>query len=580
MLTDSFYLFTFAAQFLEFNIMNWLQDLLTNPNSIAHIVALYAFVIAAGVLLGKIKFFGISLGVTFVLFVGILVGHFGFTGNPAILSFVQDFGLILFVFCIGLQVGPSFFSSFKKGGIAMNMLAVGIVALNIVVALALYYALQGRVDIPMMVGVLCGAVTNTPGLGAANEALQQLHYQGPEIAMGYACAYPLGVMGIILSMIAIRYVCRVNMQKEAEDIQKEEESNPHLKPYHIVLKVQNEALSGKKMSQVQNFLARDFVCSRILQDGHVYVPNADTVLRLGDEMNIVCAEDDTEAIQAFIGPKVDGVDWEKQSKQDKPMVSRRILVTQPSINGKTLGELHFSSMYGVNVTRVNRSGMDLFAARQLTLQVGDRVMVVGPQDAIERVAGLLGNQLKRLDHPNIVTIFVGVLVGIIFGSLPIAVPGMPTPVKLGLAGGPLIISILIGRFGHKVKLVTYTTMSANLMLREVGLVLFLASVGIKAGENFVQMVVGGDGLLYVGIGFLITVIPLLVIGMVARWRHKLNYYTLMGLIAGSNTDPPALAYANQISGNDAPAVGYSTVYPLAMFLRILTAQLLVLLMAG
>ena len=560
--------------------MNWLQDLLTNPNSIAHIVALYAFVIAAGVLLGKIKLFGISLGVTFVLFVGILAGHFGFTGNPAILSFVQDFGLILFVFCIGLQVGPSFFSSFKKGGITMNMLAVGIVALNIVVALVLYYALQGRVDIPMMVGILCGAVTNTPGLGAANEALQQLHYQGPEIAMGYACAYPLGVMGIILSLIAIRYICRVNMQKEAEDIQKEEEANPHLKPYHIVLKVQNEALSGKKMSQVQNFLARDFVCSRILQDGHVYVPNADTVLRLGDEMNIVCAEDDSEAIQAFIGPKIDGVDWDKQSKQDKPMVSRRILVTQPSINGKTLGELHFSSMYGVNVTRVNRSGMDLFAARQLTLQVGDRVMVVGPQDAIERVAELLGNQLKRLDHPNIVTIFVGILVGILFGSLPIAFPGIPTPVKLGLAGGPLIISILIGRFGHKVKLVTYTTMSANLMLREVGLVLFLASVGIKAGENFVQMVVEGDGMLYVGIGFLITVIPLLIIGMVARWRHKLNYYILMGLIAGSNTAPPALAYANQISGNDAPAVGYSTVYPLTMFLRILTAQLLILFMAG
>lgn len=560
--------------------MNWLQDLLTNPNSIAHIVALYAFVIAAGVLLGKIKLFGISLGVTFVLFVGILAGHFGFTGNPAILSFVQDFGLILFVFCIGLQVGPSFFSSFKKGGITMNMLAVGIVALNIVVALVLYYALQGRVDIPMMVGILCGAVTNTPGLGAANEALQQLHYQGPEIAMGYACAYPLGVMGIILSLIAIRYICYQNMQKEAEDIQKEEEANPHLKPYHIVLKVQNEALSGKKMSQVQNFLARDFVCSRILQDGHVYVPNADTVLRLGDEMNIVCAEDDSEAIQAFIGPKIDGVDWDKQSKQDKPMVSRRILVTQPSINGKTLGELHFSSMYGVNVTRVNRSGMDLFAARQLTLQVGDRVMVVGPQDAIERVAELLGNQLKRLDHPNIVTIFVGILVGILFGSLPIAFPGIPTPVKLGLAGGPLIISILIGRFGHKVKLVTYTTMSANLMLREVGLVLFLASVGIKAGENFVQMVVEGDGMLYVGIGFLITVIPLLIIGMVARWRHKLNYYTLMGLIAGSNTDPPALAYANQISGNDAPAVGYSTVYPLTMFLRILTAQLLILFMAG
>ena len=560
--------------------MNWLQDLLTNPNSIAHIVALYAFVIAVGVLLGKIKFFGISLGVTFVLFVGILVGHFGFTGNPAILSFLQDFGLILFVFCIGLQVGPSFFSSFKKGGITMNMLVMGIVALNITVALVIYFALQGRVDIPMMVGILCGAVTNTPGLGAANEALQQLHYDGPEIAMGYACAYPLGVMGIILSMIAIRYICRVNMEKEANDILQEEEANPHLKPYNIVLKVENAALSGKKLSQVQNFLARDFVCSRILQDGHVNIPNAETVLRLGDEMNIVCAEDDSEAIQAFIGQRVDNVDWDSLGGRDTAMVSRRILVTQPSINGKTLGSLHFSSMYGVNVTRVNRSGMDLFASRQLTLQVGDRVMVVGPKDAIERVANLLGNQLKRLDHPNIVTIFVGILCGIIFGSLPIAVPGMPTPVKLGLAGGPLIIAILIGRFGYKVKLVTYTTMSANLMLREVGLVLFLASVGIKAGENFVQTVVEGDGLLYVGIGFLITILPLLIIGLIARWRHKLNYYTLIGLIAGSNTDPPALAYANQVSGNDAPAVGYSTVYPLAMFLRILSAQLLILLMAG
>lgn len=559
--------------------MNWLQDLLTNPNSIAHIVALYAFVIAAGVLLGKIKFFGISLGVTFVLFVGILAGHFGFTGNPAILSFVQDFGLILFVFCIGLQVGPSFFSSFKRGGITLNLLAVGIVFLNIAVALILYFALQGRVDIPMMVGILCGAVTNTPGLGAANEALQQLHYQGPEIAMGYACAYPLGVMGIILSMIIIRYICRVDVKQDSDEIQKEEEANPHMKPYTISLKVQNEALSGKTLSQVQNFLARDFVCTRIIQDGHMITPNANTVLRLGDRMFLVCAEDDSEAIMAFIGPKIEQ-DWDATNQQDKPMVSRRILVTQPNINGKTLGELHFSSMYGVNVTRVNRSGMDLFAARQLRLQVGDRVMVVGPQDAIERVANLLGNQLRRLDHPNIVTIFVGILCGIVFGSLPIAIPGMPTPVKLGLAGGPLIISILIGRFGHKVKLVTYTTMSANLMLREVGLVLFLASVGIKAGENFVQMVVEGDGVLYVGLGFLITFIPLLITGIIARWHHRVNYFTLMGLIAGSNTDPPALAYANQIAGNDAPAVGYSTVYPLTMFLRILTAQLLILLMAG
>ena len=556
--------------------MDWLQNLLFDENSIAHIVLLYSFVIAVGVLLGKIKFFGVSLGVTFVLFTGIVCGHFGLTGNTQILTFLQDFGLILFVFCIGLQVGPSFFSSFKKGGIAMNLVAMGIVALNIVVAVALYYGLNGRIELPMMVGILCGAVTNTPGLGAANEALSQLNYNGPQIAMGYACAYPLGVLGIIGSIIAIRYICRINLKKEEEDIAKEEAANPHLTPRMMHMEVHNEALAGKTLLQVRDFMGRDFVCSRILQNGHVSIPNRDTVFHLGDQLFVVCAEDDAEAIIAFIGPKIE-VDWEKQ---DTPMVSRRILITQPKMNGKQLGEFHFSSMYGVNVTRVNRSGMDIFASRNLTLQVGDRVMVVGPQDAVERVANLMGNSLKRLDHPNIVTIFVGIFLGIFFGSLPIAFPGIPTPVKLGLAGGPLIVSILIGRFGYKLKLVTYTTMSANLMLREIGIALFLASVGIKAGANFVNTVVDGDGLLYVGCGFLITVIPLLIMGAVARWHYKMNYFMLMGLIAGSNTDPPALAYSNQTAGNNAPAVGYSTVYPVSMFLRILTAQLLILILAS
>lgn len=556
--------------------MDWLQNLLFDENSIAHIVLLYSFVIAVGVLLGKIKFFGVSLGVTFVLFTGIVCGHFGLTGNTQILTFLQDFGLILFVFCIGLQVGPSFFSSFKKGGIAMNLVAMGIVALNIAVAVALYYGLNGWIELPMMVGILCGAVTNTPGLGAANEALSQLNYNGPQIAMGYACAYPLGVLGIIGSIIAIRYICQINLKKEEEDIAKEEAANPHLTPRMMHLEVHNEALAGKTLLQVRDFMGRDFVCSRILQNGHVSIPNRDTVFHLGDQLFVVCAEDDAEAIIAFIGPKIE-VDWEKQ---DTPMVSRRILITQPKMNGKQLGEFHFSSMYGVNVTRVNRSGMDIFASRNLTLQVGDRVMVVGPQDAVERVANLMGNSLKRLDHPNIVTIFVGIFLGIFFGSLPIAFPGIPTPVKLGLAGGPLIVSILIGRFGYKLKLVTYTTMSANLMLREIGIALFLASVGIKAGANFVNTVVDGDGLLYVGCGFLITVIPLLIMGAVARWHYKMNYFMLMGLIAGSNTDPPALAYSNQTAGNNAPAVGYSTVYPVSMFLRILTAQLLILILAS
>ena len=556
--------------------MDWLHALFTDVDSIAHIVLLYAFVIAVGVLLGKIKFFGVSLGVTFVLFTGIVCGHFGFTGNTQILTFMQDFGLILFVFCIGLQVGPSFFTSFKKGGVSMNVVAVGVVLLNVAVALGLYYALGGRVELPMMVGILCGAVTNTPGLGAANEALSQLSYDGPQIAMGYACAYPLGVLGIIGSIILVRLICRINLKKEEEDLVQQEGADPHLTPHQMHLEVHNEALDGKTLFQVKNFLGRDFVISRILQNGHVSIPNRDTVFHVGDQMLVVCAEDDAEAITAFIGPEIQ-VNWKKQ---DTPMVSRRILVTQSNMNGKRLGQLHFSSIYGVNVTRVNRSGMDIFASPDLALQVGDRVMVVGPQDAVERIANLMGNSMKRLDHPNIVTIFVGIFLGILFGSLPIAFPGIPTPVKLGLAGGPLIVSILIGRFGYKLKLVTYTTMSANLMLREIGIALFLASVGIKAGANFVQTVVEGDGMLYVGCGFLITIIPLLIMGVFGRYYYKINYFKLMGLMAGSTTDPPALAYANQVTGSNAPAVGYSTVYPVTMFLRILTAQLLILILAS
>ena len=556
--------------------MDWLNSLLTDENSIAHIMLLYAFVVAIGVLLGKIKFFGVSLGVTFVLFAGIVCGHFGFTGNTQILNFVQDFGLILFVFCIGLQVGPSFFTSFKKGGVSMNVIAVGVVLLNIAVAVGLYYALGGRIELPMMVGILCGAVTNTPGLGAANEALSQFSYDGPQIAMGYACAYPLGVLGIIGSIILVRLLCRINLKNEEEDIAQQEAADPHLTPHMMHIEVRNDALNGKTLFQVKNFIGRDFVISRILQNGHVTIPSKDTIFHVGDQMYVVCAEDDAEAIIAFIGPKIK-VDWEKQ---DMPMVSRRILVTQSKMNGKRLGELHLRTIYGVNITRVNRSGMDIFASYNLTLQVGDRVMVVGPQDAVDRVANLMGNSLKRLDHPNIVTIFVGIFLGILFGSLPIAFPGIPTPVKLGLAGGPLIVAILIGRFGYKLRLVTYTTMSANLMLREIGIALFLASVGIKAGANFVQTVVEGDGLLYVGCGFLITVIPLLVMGVIARMRYKMNYFMLMGLMAGSTTDPPALAYANQTANNNAPAVGYSTVYPVTMFLRILTAQLLILILAS
>lgn len=566
--------------------MDWLINLFTDTNSIAHIVLLYAAVISLGIALGRIKIFGISLGVTFVLFAGILAGHLHFTGTTEILTYVQDFGLILFVYCIGLQVGPGFFESLKEAGIKMNMLAVSIILLNVICCIALFFLVfykggpiegENAHNLAMMVGVLCGAITNTPGLGAANEACSTIFgADAPPIANGYACAYPLGVVGIILATIAIRFLCSVKLHKEQEQIEQERAENPHAKPHKMTLCVENRALDGRTLLQVSQFLGRDFVVSRILHEGHVSIPNRDTVLHNGDKMYVVCAEDDAEAIAAFIGQPC-LVEWEEQ---DVPLVSKHILVTQPSMNGKKFGSLHFSSMYGVNVTRIRRNGMNLYADRNLRMQVGDKIVVVGPEDAVDRVANMMGNSVKSLDHPNLSTIFVGILVGIIFGSLPIALPGVPTPVKLGLAGGPLIIAILVGRFGYKARLVAYTTTSANLMLREIGLVLFLASVGIKAGASFVDTVVAGDGLTYVWCGFLITVLPILIVGVVARVRYKLNYFTLMGLIAGSTTDPPALAYATQTSGNDAPAVGYSTVYPLSMFLRILTAQLIILLLCA
>lgn len=561
--------------------MEWLINLFVSPDSVAHIALLYALVIAIGVYLGKIKFGGIALGVTFVLFAGILAGHVGMTAPTNILTFIQDFGLILFVFMIGLQVGPGFFESFGKGGITLNMLSVATVVLNVAVMFACYFIFfdtSNPINLPMMVGTMYGAVTNTPGLGAANEALSSVFPNGgaPQIASGYACAYPLGVLGIIGATIAIRFICRISLNDEEKALEEADAEDTHVKPHQMHLQVTNSYLAGRTILQIHDFLNRDFVCSRLLHDGHVTIPNRDTILELGDQLFIVCAEADAEAIIAFIGPEIQ-VAWEKT---DQPMVSKRILVTKSSINGKTLGQMHFSSVYGVNVTRITRQGMDLFASPHLPLQVGDRVMVVGPEDLVNRVADVLGNSIKRLDAPNIATIFIGILVGIIFGSLPIAIPGMPVPLKLGIAGGPLIIAILIGRYGYKIKLVTYTTTSANMMLREIGLVLFLASVGIKAGAGFWDTVVQGDGLKYVYTGVLITVIPILIIGTLARLRYKFNYYTIMGMIAGTYTDPPALAYANQICSKEAPAIGYSTVYPLSMFLRILAAQLTILLACG
>ncbi len=574
--------------------MDWLLQLFTNLSSPAHVVFLYAAVIVLGYKFGKIKIGGVSLGTTFVLFIGILVGHFynffglhtadGYACPADTLNFIQNFGLILFVYCIGLQVGPGFFSSFKEGGVKLNLLSASIVLLNIAVMFGLYllfFDTSNPKNLPMMVGVLCGAVTNTPGLGAANETLSELFISHPalkeamsgnQIASAYACAYPLGVVGMIGATIFLRYFLRISLKKEEEEITKLREANPHARPHHMTIIATNKALEGKSLFNVGRFLGRTFVCTRMEHNGVITQANNDTCFSVGDKMRIVCAEDDAEAITAFLGDHID-MDW---NEDHSPIVAKRIVITRQEIEGKTFGDMHFNSVYGVNITRFTRSGMDLYADRNLRLQIGDRLMAVGSEENITRVSNLVGNSEKNLTRPNIAPIFIGIIIGIVLGSYPLSVSGLPFPVKLGIAGGPLITAILIGRFGYKIHLVSYTTTSVNLFIRELGLTLFLASVGIKAGAGFWDTIIAGDGLKYVWTGFIITVIPILIIGIMARLRYKLNYFTLMGLIAGSNTDPPLLGFSNDLAGNDAPAVSYSTVYPLAMFLRILTAQLIIL----
>ncbi len=566
-----------SLRILTLQFMEWFTELLTG-NSIAHAVLIYAFVIATGVMLGKIKIAGISLGVTFVLFMGILVGHFGFTVDHTVMHFIKEFGLILFIFSIGLQVGPSFFTSFKKGGMQLNGLAVLLILLGIGVTLSLFYVFSGGISIPMLVGIMQGAVTNTPGLGAAQEALRQLSEAGeisghiPSIGLGYAVAYPMGVIGVLLSFIILRGIFRVKLDKEEEALKKQTET-PET-PNWISIKLTNESLVDCTLSQCQNMIRRQFIASRLFNGKEVIIPSDDTRLRLGDILSIIVNDADEKSVVAFMGKKVDYV-WEDS---ENTMVSRRIVVTQSNINGKTIGSLALRSVYGVNITRVHRSGIDLLARPELYLQVGDRVTVVGSLDAIKKVEKILGNTLKRLNEPHLITIFLGIFVGILVGSIPIHFPNMPMPAKLGLAGGPLIVAILLGRFGYRLKLITYTTQSANLMLREMGISLFLASVGISAGAEFVDTVVSPDGLRWILSGVLITMIPALTVGIIGRLL-KINYFTLIGMISGSCTNPPALAYSSSIANNDAPAVAYSTVYPLTMFLRIICAQFIILLFA-
>ena len=539
---------------------------------VAHSVLILALVISLGVALGKLKIAGVKLGVTWILFVGIAFSHFGMTLNEHLLHFLKEFGLILFVYSIGLQVGPSFFSSFKKGGIQLNMFATGIVLLGVLITYVIY--LITGLPITTMVGILSGAVTNTPGLGAAQQAYSDMTgIDSPDIATGYAVAYPLGVLGIILSMIVIRWVCKVRFEEENKAMTVQQSDSKEA--VRISVEVKNPFIAGKTVLQIKRLINRQFVISRVLHpDGHIDIVNAKTTLAMGDRVLIVTTTHDMHLLVDLLGEKID-MEKEEWEKLDNQLISRRIMITKSKLNGQHIGSLRLQS-YGVNVTRVNRAGVDLIPNHNLQLQMGDRLTVVGSESAINAVSKVLGNSMRRLNEPNLIPIFVGIFLGVVLGSVPIMFPGIPQPVKLGLAGGPLVVSILISRFGPHYKLVTYTTMSANLMLREVGIALFLACVGLGAGEGFVHTVLYENGYHWIGYGFIITVLPLLIIGLIARKFFKLNYFTLMGVAAGAMTDPPALAYSNGVAGNDMPSVGYATVYPLTMFLRILTAQLLIL----
>ena len=552
--------------------MDWMMPLLTDTDSIGHILLVYSVVIALGMALGRLKVFGISLGVTFVLFVALAVSYAGITVNGTVLNFLRDFGLILFVFFIGLQVGPSFFSSFKSGGLQLNLLTLLAVGLSILLTIALFLVLQGTVTLPQILGVHYGAVTNTPGLGATQEALDMLGYKGENIAIAYACAYPLGVVGIITSAVILRKMFRINLKEEDRHWDEEASANSDA-PIFFHVAVTNAGINGQTMRNIRDFIGRAFICSRVLHDGVITSPSPDTQVFVGDKLRIVSGAESKAAIVAFFGQEETDIDL---ATAHSPLIARNILITKDQVNGMRLGELHLSRYDGVNITRVFRAGMTLFPYQNLHLQMGDQVYCVGPQRSIERLADRLGNQVQKLDHPNIISIFLGIILGILLGFLPIAIPGMPVPLRLGLAGGPLIVAILLGYWGPHFKLITYTTHSANLMLREMGIALFLASVGLSAGDRFVSAFIDGNGLLYVALGLVITVVPLIITGVVARIKFKMNYHLIVGLLAGATTDPPTLAYANTISEKDSSAIAYSTVYPLAMFLRILTGQVVLL----
>lgn len=554
--------------------MNWLNELVFGTG-IAHSMFVFALVISIGIVLGRVKIFGVSLGITWILFVGIVFGHFGLNIDPVILHFMKEFGLILFIYSIGMQVGPSFFSSFKKGGVTLNLLAVSIIFLGVITTYVLH--LVTNLPLSTMVGILSGAVTNTPGLGAAQQTLfDTTGVTDSTISMGYAVAYPLGVVGVIVSLILLRYIFKINIAEEAKELESLDDTK-YTEAQMFSLKISNPAVFNKTLSATKALIEKEFVISRVkhFEKGDLEVADPRTILNEGDIVQVVTNLQNIDSVSALLGSRVE-MDQSEWSELDTELVSRRIIITKPEINGRTIGNLKLRNLYEVNVTRVNRAGMDLISDPKLQLQLGDRLTVVGSRSSLAKIETFLGNSMKRLREPNLVSIFIGIALGVLLGSIPFMIPGIPQPVKLGLAGGPLIVSILVSKFGPKYKMVTYTTISANLMLREIGISLFLACVGLEAGEGFVQTILSG-GYMWVGYGLIITVLPVLIVGVIGRSVFKINYFILMGVVSGSMTNAPSLSFSNATAGSDMPAVNYATVYPLTMFLRVVTAQILMLL---
>ncbi len=556
--------------------MNWFTDLFLKE-SIAQTVLIYSLVIASGVLLGKLKVYKISLGVTFVLFTGIFAGHLGVRINHDVLDFIKDFGLVLFVFFIGLQVGPGFFSSFKKGGLTLNVLAMGIVFLGAIITIALHFVTG--VSMPMMAGIMSGAVTNTPGLGAAQQALKQVADSSngadiPNIGLGYAVAYPFGVIGIILSMLIIRAISKTDINREAEKYEQLQHPQEAV-PQKTSIIITNPEIFNKNISEIARHFKNDAVISRILHNGIDSIVNSETRFSEGDIVLLVAQQGDIPDLVKLLGkPSV----FDLGAFPGK-LMSKQVLVTNRHIIGKSLGSLKLRTRFDINITRIARSGIELLATPDIRLQIGDKLTIVGDEKSIDNAAQLIGDSLKRLNEPNLFPIFIGIMLGVVLGSIPLAIHGIPTPIKLGMAGGPLIVAILLSRYGYKFSLISYTTPSANMMLREIGIVLFLSSVGLKAGESFVSTLVSGDGFIWMAYGAIITVVPILMIGIFTKFVLKRNFFELCGLMSGSMTDPPALAFANSISQTEAPAIAYATVYPLVMFLRIIIAQMLILFFA-